>query len=90
MDLDYRTCQKIYQRATLNGGSPSNRPRSGRPVIFNEAEKERLRAFVTQDKRTRRLQWEEVIMEMGYACSVRTLRDVMASMGYHKRLPRKK
>jgi hypothetical protein len=27
---------------------------------------------------------------MGYACSVRTLRNTLASMGYHKRLPRKK
>ena len=71
-------------------GSPSNRSRSGRPIIFNDAEKARLRAFITQDKRTRRLQWEEVIIELQYNCSVRTLRDVMASMGYHKRLPRKK
>jgi len=89
MNLDFRTCQKIYQRAML-WGSPSNRPRAGRPVIFDEAEKARLCAFVTQDKRTRRLQWEEVIIELRYNCSVRTLRDVIASMGYHKRLPRKK
>ena len=63
---------------------------SGRPVIFNAEEKERLRVFITQDKRTRRLQWEEVVQELGYNCSARTVREVMASTGYHKRLPRKK
>lgn len=89
VNIDFRTCQGIYTRAKANG-TPSNRNRQGRPVIFNEEEKERLRMFVTRDKRTRRLMWEDIIQEMGYACSVRTLRDAMASMGYHKRLPRKK
>jgi len=41
LDLDYRTCQKIYGQAVAHG-SPSNRWWSGRPVIFNEAEKQRL------------------------------------------------
>ena len=66
---------------------PSNRRRSDRPVIFDAEEKERLRAFITQDKRTRRLQWEEVVLELGYNCSAQTVREAMASMGYHKRLP---
>ena len=59
-------------------------------MIFGAEEKAQLVAFVTRDKRTRRLQWEEIITEMGYSCSVRTIRSVMASLGYHKRLPRKK
>ncbi|KAG0123779.1 hypothetical protein HOY82DRAFT_618728 [Tuber indicum] len=87
MGLDFKTCQKIFSR-TMAQGSPSNRRRSGQPVIFNEEEKERLRAFIIQDKRTRRMQWEEIIQELGYNCSARTVREVMASMGYHKQLPR--
>lgn len=89
VNIDFRTCQGIYSRAKANG-TPSNQVRQGRPVIFNATEKERLRVFVTRDKRTRRLMWEEIIEEMGYACSVRTIRDALASIGYHKRLPRKK
>jgi transposase len=89
VEIDYRTCQGIYRRARANG-TPTNRRRQGRPPIFNEAEKERLREFVTRDKTTRRLSWEAIIQEMGYACSPRTIKNVMASMGYHKRLPRKK
>jgi len=59
-------------------------------MLFDEKAKAQLIAFITRDRRTRRLQWEEIITEMGYACSVRTIRSVMASLGYHKRLPRKK
>lgn len=88
-EIDFRTCQSIYSRAKTIV-TPSNRKRSGRPVIFTEEEKERLRVFVTRDKRTRRLMWEDIIKEMGYTCSIRTVRDAMASMGYHERLPRKK
>jgi transposase len=87
--IDFRTCQSIYAR-TKSNGTPSNRPRTGRPVVFNAEEKERLRLFISRDKRTRRLMWEDIIQDMGIACSVKTLRDVMASMGYHKRVPRKK
>lgn len=86
--VDFRTCQKIYARAKITGTS-SNRKRSGRPVIFTEDEKARLCAFVTRDRRTRRLMWEEIIEEMDYNCSVQTIRDTMASMGFHKRVPRK-
>jgi transposase len=89
MEIDFRTCQGIFRRVQANG-TPTNRVRQGRRPIFNEAEKERLREFVKRDKRKRRLPWEAIIHEMGYACSVRTLPDVMASMGYHKCLPRKK
>lgn len=87
--VNYSTCQKIYTRAKATG-TPSNRPRPGRPPIFNDAEKERLRQFVTQDRRTRRLSWIEIRDEMGYACSPELIHDVMASMGYHKRVPRQK
>ncbi|KAG0633368.1 hypothetical protein HOY80DRAFT_1064103 [Tuber brumale] len=77
VNIDFRTCQKIYQRTMLYG-TPSNQHRVGRPVFFGDAEKQRLVEFVTRDPRTRRLQWEEVIVEMGYQCSVRTIRDVLA------------
>lgn len=87
--IDFRTCQSIYAR-TKSNGTPSNRPRTGQPVVFNAEEKERLRLFITRDKRTKRLMWEDTIQEMGIACSVKTLRDVIASMGYHKRVSRKK
>jgi transposase len=89
VDVDYRACQKIHARAKING-TPSNARRTGRPPIFNNAEKHRLLEFIIRDKRTRRLGWEDLIQEMGYACSVRTLRDVCSSMGFHKRRARKK
>ncbi|KAG0131582.1 hypothetical protein HOY82DRAFT_539332 [Tuber indicum] len=89
VNIDYRTCQKIYQRAMIYG-SPSNQPSTGRPVLIDNVEKERLVAFIKQDQRTSRLQREEIIAEMNYNCSVKTLRDTLASLGYHKRLPRKK
>ena len=61
-------------------------------MLFGADEKAQLLAFVTRDERTRRLQFEEIIAEMGYTCSVSTLaiRSVIASLGYHKRLPRKR
>ena len=80
---------KIYKRAKENG-TPSNRLRTGRPPIFDDAEKQRLVDFVTRDARTRRLTWEAICLEMGYACSAHTVRNLMASMGYHKRIPTRK
>lgn len=80
---------KIYQRAKENG-TPSNRSRTGRPPIFDEAEKRRLEAFVTRDARTRRLSWDAIVIELNYACSPRTIKNVMESMGYHRRVPRRK
>ena len=89
VDVDYRTCQQIHSRAKIMG-TPSNARRTGRPPIFDDAEKKRIFDFITQDKRTRRLGWEDMIAELGYACSVRTLRDVCSSMGFHKRQAWKK
>jgi hypothetical protein len=80
---------KIYQRTQVNG-TPSNRKRCGRPPIFDDAEKQRLVAFVTRDAKTRRLTWDAICVEMGYACSPKTVKNVIESMGYHKRVPRKK
>lgn len=71
-------------------GTPSNRPRTGRPPIFDDAEKSRLIAFITRDASTRRLSWDEIVIQMGYACCPRTLKAVVESMGYHKRVPRRK
>lgn len=62
----------------------------GRPTIFTEDEKEWLQLFVTRDKRTQQLVWEEIIKEIGYNCSVCTLHDSMVSMGYHRWVPRRK
>jgi hypothetical protein len=59
------------------------------PPIFMAADRERLREFVTRDKRIRHLIWEGIIQEMEYACSSETLRNRIASIGYHKRLFRK-
>jgi len=50
----------------------------------------RLKAFVARDARTRRLSWEAVRQEVGYACDPRAIRETMREMGYHKRVPRKK
>jgi len=80
---------KIYQR-TQAAGTPSNGSRSGRPPIFDEEEKHRLEAFVTRDSYTRRLSWEAICIEMNYACSARTIKWVMHSMGYHRRVPQRK
>ena len=84
-----RSFGKIYKRAKENG-TPSNYLRTGHPLIFNDAEKQRLVDFATRDVRTRCLAWEAICLEMGYACSARTVRNVMVSMGYHKRIPRRK
>ena len=81
-------CTQIYKRAKETG-TPSNRKRTGRPVTFTNADKQELIAFVTRDRRTRRLSWEEIVAEMGYACSPQTVMRVMESMGYHKRMARK-
>lgn len=88
-EIDYRTCQGIYRRSRANG-IPTNRRRQGRLLILNQGEKARLREFVTRDKNTRRLSWESIVQEMRYLFSPRTIKGVIASMGYHKRLPRKK
>lgn len=71
-------------------GSPSNRRRSGRPPIFDDAKKAHLVAIITRDGWTRRLTWEAICIEMGYACSSRTVKNVVESLGYHKRVPRRK
>ncbi|PUU83401.1 hypothetical protein B9Z19DRAFT_1119379 [Tuber borchii] len=89
LNIDFHTCQKIYKYVKINR-TPSNKRRSGRPMLFGAEEKTELLAFVTHNKRTRRLQWEEIIAEVGYSYSVRTIRSVMALLKYHKRLPHKK
>ena len=83
------SCVQIYYRAKATG-TPSNRNRSGRPVLFTDAEKQQLIAFVTRDRRTRRLSLEEITAEMGYACSPKTVQRVVQSLGCHKLIPRRK
>jgi hypothetical protein len=83
------TGYQIYQRTKANG-TPSNRKRTGRPPGFDDDEKRKLVASVIRGARTRRLTWDAVVAEMGYACSAKTVKRVMAEMGYHKRVPRKK
>lgn len=87
--VDYCTCQRIHAQAKKMG-TPSNARRTSHPPIFDEAEKQRLYDFIAQGKRSQHLGWEDMIKELGYACSVRTLRDVCASMGFHKWWARKK
>ena len=70
-------------------GTPSNTLRTGRHPIFNEGERQRLEEFVTRDARTCRLGWDEICLEMVYACCPRTVKTVMKSMGYHRRVPRR-
>jgi transposase len=89
LNIDRNTARRIYERYRQYG-TPSNRKRSGRPPIFDAAEKACLEAFVTRDSRTRRLSWEAICIEMGYACDPKTVRNVLKSMGYHKRVPRRK
>ena len=72
---------KIYRRAKENG-TLSNHLQTDRPLIFDDVEKQRLVDFITRDARRRRLTWEAICLEM--ACSARTVRNVMTSMGYHK------
>ncbi|KAI5854236.1 hypothetical protein BZA05DRAFT_435253 [Tricharina praecox] len=73
LKMDARTASRIYHRYQRDG-SPSNRKRTGRPPIFDDEEKARLVAFITRDARTRSLSWEEVCVEMDYACSPKTNR----------------
>lgn len=89
LGINQQTCQRIYER-TKATGTPSNTLRTGRPPIFDEAEKQHLVAFITQDSTTRRLSWIAIGIEMGYACSPKTIQNVMHSIGYHKRVPRHK
>ena len=83
------SCAQIYYRAKETG-TPSNRKCSGLPVLFTDAEKQELIAFFTRDRITRRLSWEEFKAEMGYACSPETVQRVVQSLGYYKRIPRRK
>lgn len=76
-------CQKIYRCANLYG-TPSNRKRTGRPPIFSEKEKERLRLFITQDRGTRRLTWEEIHDAMQYSCSPDLVRNTRMSVTKYK------
>ena len=62
------SCTQIYYRGKATG-TPSNRNCSGRLVLFTDTEKQELIAFVTRDRRTRRLSWEEITAGMGYAYS---------------------
>jgi len=80
---------KIYQRSQ-ESGTPSNSRWSGRRPIFIQEEKARLEVFITRDSRTRRLSWDEVCLEMGYACCPRTVKAVMEGLGYHRRVPRRR
>ena len=54
---------KIYKRAKANG-TPLNRPRTGRPSVFDNAKNQRLVNF-TRDARTRPLTWEALFAVMG-------------------------
>ena len=87
--LNESTCRPIYERYKLFG-TPSNRKCSGRPVVLSESDKQQLKVFVISSKRTRRLSWEEITEEMGFQCSWQTVKHAMSSMGYYKRVPRKK
>jgi hypothetical protein len=64
--------------------------RCGWPPIFDDAEKAHLLAFITRDSTTHQMSWDEICVQMGYAYSARTLKRVVESIGYHKRIPRRK
>jgi len=87
--INPRTASRIYHRYNQYS-TLSNRKRTGRPPTFDDEEKARLVAFITRDSRTRRLSWEAICIEMDYACDPKTVRNVMISLGYHKRVPRAK
>ena len=82
--------KKANGLAPVTPPSPSNRKRSGHPIICTAAEKERLREFVTRDKTTRRMAWEDIREAMGYNCSAKSVKRAMQSLGYNKRYPRRK
>lgn len=88
-ESNHESLRKIYQWAMLHG-TPSNTYRTGRPPIFDESEKARLITFITRDSTTRRLSWDAICPEMGYACSAKTVKRVVELMGYHKRIPWRK
>jgi hypothetical protein len=87
--LPAATCRRIYNKFHA-AGTPSRRRRSGRPPLFNAQVKRELVAFITQNRFTRRLSYEDIITIRSYDCSPRTLRRVLASLGFHKRVPRRK
>jgi len=83
--FDPRTASRIHHRYNQHS-TPSNRKRTGRPLIFDDKEKARLVAFITRDSRTWHLSWEAICIES----DPKTVRNVMISLGYHKRVPRTK
>ncbi|RPB04410.1 hypothetical protein L873DRAFT_1933284 [Choiromyces venosus 120613-1] len=62
----------------------------GHPPIFDEAVKKQLEEFIMRNAVTHYLSWEAIQIEMGYACSAKTLMNFIASMGYHKIVPHRK
>lgn len=89
LGLDRRLCQGIYRQVKING-TLSDRKRTGCPPLFDLQEKERLLQFITQNRVTRRLSWDQIRDYMGYSCSGDLIRSTLSSMGYHKRIPRQK
>lgn len=90
LDIDVFTCGRIYKR-TKETGTPSNRKSSGRPTFLHEPEQlKELEDFITTDKRTRRLLWENIRDELGLKCAVRNVQKTAKKLGFHKPKPRRK
>ncbi|KAI9651904.1 MAG: hypothetical protein M1829_002115, partial [Trizodia sp. TS-e1964] len=82
------TCRMVYYRSKANG-TPSTKRRSGRPEFLTPELLKQLEEFVTRDKHTCRLSWEEIILELDWKISVDVVKKRMKRLGYHKRIPRK-
>jgi hypothetical protein len=78
----------MYKRSRRQG-TLSTCERTGRPIIFDGIETQRLKEFITRDARTRGTCWEAIRIEMGYACSAKSIKNVIALLGYHRRVSRR-
>jgi len=80
--MDPQMTSRIYYRYNQHG-APSNRKQTGRPRYLTMKRK-RIVIFITRDSHPRHLNWETICLEMDDACDLKTMRNVMVSLGYHK------
>ncbi len=89
LELSQSTCKSVYYRFKVIG-TPSNRTRVSRPLLFNLETKYQIERFLISGPCTWQLTWDEIAEEMGLQCSGRTVQRAIDDLGYHKRTARRK
>ncbi|KAJ8516016.1 hypothetical protein ONZ45_g6641 [Pleurotus djamor] len=83
--LPHSTAHDIYKKFQMTG-STTNLPRSGRPPILSDTGK---RALVRNALKNRRKPFAELANETTPKVSTATVRNVLKSKGYHRRVARR-